>query len=84
MFPNIILFLVDDMGLMDTSAPMLTDEDGNPQRHSLYNLAQDPSESDNLAANHPEELKRMMQGMVQELESPTTGQTARSRSTPRK
>ena len=29
--PNIILFLVDDMGLMDTSASMLTDEDGNPQ-----------------------------------------------------
>ena len=26
--PNIILFLVDDMGLMDTSVPMLTDEAG--------------------------------------------------------
>ena len=24
--PNIILFLVDDMGLMDTSVPMLTDQ----------------------------------------------------------
>ena len=27
--PNIILFLVDDMGLMDTSAPMLADDSGN-------------------------------------------------------
>ena len=26
--PNIIVFLVDDMGLMDSSVPMLTDEDG--------------------------------------------------------
>ena len=33
--PNIIVFLVDDMGLMDTSVPMLTDEDGKPQRHPL-------------------------------------------------
>jgi hypothetical protein len=30
--PNIILFLVDDMGLMDTSVPMLADEQGKPQR----------------------------------------------------
>ena len=28
--PNIIVFLVDDMGLMDTSAPMLVDENGKP------------------------------------------------------
>lgn len=33
--PNIIFFLVDDMGLMDTSVPMLTDDRGNPRRHSL-------------------------------------------------
>ena len=26
--PNIIVFLVDDMGLMDTSVPFLTDENG--------------------------------------------------------
>ena len=35
--PNIILFLVDDMGLMDTSVPMLTDENGKahfgPDQH---------------------------------------------------
>ena len=28
--PNIILFLVDDMGLMDTSLPFDADENGNP------------------------------------------------------
>ena len=27
--PNIIVFLVDDMGLMDTSVPFLTDGSGN-------------------------------------------------------
>ena len=33
--PNIILFLVDDMGLMDTSVPMLAGPDGKPKRHPL-------------------------------------------------
>lgn len=33
--PNIILFLVDDMGVMDTSVPFLTDEAGRVQMHSL-------------------------------------------------
>lgn len=41
--PNIILFLVDDMGLMDTSVPMLIDEQGNPQRHPLNNWYRTPS-----------------------------------------
>jgi len=41
--PNIILFLVDDMGLMDTSAPMLTDEDGSPQRHPLNDWYRTPN-----------------------------------------
>ena len=31
--PHIVLFLVDDMGVMDTSAPMLTDEHGKPKRY---------------------------------------------------
>jgi arylsulfatase A-like enzyme len=31
--PNIVLFLVDDMGLMDTSVPMLADENGKPKRY---------------------------------------------------
>lgn len=33
--PNIVLFLVDDMGLMDTSVPMLTDDDGKAIKHPL-------------------------------------------------
>ena len=33
--PNVIVFLVDDMGLMDTSLPFLTDEAGNPVRYPL-------------------------------------------------
>jgi hypothetical protein len=28
--PNVVIFLVDDMGVMDTSVPFLTDEHGNP------------------------------------------------------
>jgi len=40
--PNIIIFLVDDMGLMDTSAPMLTDKDGNPRRHPLNDWYRTP------------------------------------------
>ena len=41
--PNIVLFLVDDMGLMDTSAPMLTDQEGNPQRHPLNHWYRTPN-----------------------------------------
>lgn len=33
--PNIILFLVDDMGVMDTSVPFLTDTEGKVQTHPL-------------------------------------------------
>ena len=33
--PNIILFLVDDMGVMDTSVPFLTDSEGQIQTHPL-------------------------------------------------
>jgi len=33
--PNIIVFLVDDMGLMDTSVPFLTDTNGNSLKYSL-------------------------------------------------
>ena len=38
-------------------------------RYGLYDLASDPSESRNLAAENPEQLRNMMQGMVRELES---------------
>lgn len=36
--PNIIIFLVDDMGLMDTSVPMLTDDSGQPVLHPLLSF----------------------------------------------
>jgi arylsulfatase A-like enzyme len=41
--PNIIVFLVDDMGLMDTSVPFLTDADGNPVTYLLNNFYQTPN-----------------------------------------
>ena len=34
--PNIIVFLVDDMGLMDTSVPFLADESGRLVPYSEY------------------------------------------------
>ena len=33
--PNIIVFLVDDMGLMDTSVPFLEDANGQPKKYPL-------------------------------------------------
>lgn len=33
--PNIVLFVVDDMGVMDTSVPFLTDSLGQPQAYPL-------------------------------------------------
>lgn len=41
--PNIILFLVDDIGLMDTSVRMLVDENGSPQRHPLNDWYRTPN-----------------------------------------
>ena len=41
--PNIILFLVDDMGLMDTSVPMLADQNGKPKRHPLNDWYRTPN-----------------------------------------
>jgi len=41
--PNVILFLVDDMGLMDTSVPMLADKDGKPKRHPLNDWYRTPN-----------------------------------------
>lgn len=40
--PNIMVFLVDDMGMMDTSVPFLTDEDGNPKRYPLNDYYRTP------------------------------------------
>ena len=41
--PNIIVFLVDDMGLMDTSLPFIVDEQGNPVKQPLNDWYQTPN-----------------------------------------
>jgi len=41
--PNIIVFLVDDMGVMDTSVPFLTDADGRPLRYPLNDFYHTPA-----------------------------------------
>ncbi len=41
--PNIMVFLVDDMGLMDTSVPFLTDDSGKPKPYSLNRYYRTPS-----------------------------------------
>ncbi|MDP6524799.1 MAG: sulfatase-like hydrolase/transferase [Kiritimatiellia bacterium] len=41
--PNIVIFLVDDMGVMDTSVAMLTDSKGNPKRYRLNDFNRTPS-----------------------------------------
>ncbi len=40
--PNIMVFLVDDMGVMDTSLPFLTDKAGKPKRYPLNNFYRTP------------------------------------------
>lgn len=41
--PNIVVFLVDDMGPMDTSVPFMTDEKGKPKRYPLNDYYRTPS-----------------------------------------
>ncbi len=41
--PNIIVFLVDDMGLMDTSVPFAVDKKKRPERHPLNEWYQTPN-----------------------------------------
>ena len=41
--PNVMVFLVDDMGVMDTSVPFLTDADGNPKRYPLNDYYRTPA-----------------------------------------
>jgi arylsulfatase A-like enzyme len=41
--PNIILMLVDDMGVMDTSVACLTDASGQPQRYPLNDFYRTPN-----------------------------------------
>lgn len=41
--PNVIVFLVDDMGVMDTSVPLLTDSQGRPKRYRLNDFYRTPN-----------------------------------------
>lgn len=41
--PNIVIFLVDDMGVMDTSVPFLTDAEGRPKRYPLNDFYRTPN-----------------------------------------
>lgn len=41
--PNVVVFLVDDMGIMDTSVPFLTDADGRPKRYPLNDYYRTPN-----------------------------------------
>jgi arylsulfatase A-like enzyme len=41
--PNIMVFLVDDMGVMDTSVAFMTDASGQAQRHPLNDYYRTPS-----------------------------------------
>ena len=41
--PNIVLFLVDDMGVMDTSVPFLTDASGRPKKSPLNEWYRTPN-----------------------------------------
>lgn len=41
--PNLVVFLVDDMGVMDTSLPFLTDEAGKPKRYPLNDYYRTPN-----------------------------------------
>ena len=41
--PNIVILLVDDMGVMDTSLPFLTDAEGKPKRYPLNDYYRTPN-----------------------------------------
>ncbi|MGN6543687.1 MAG: sulfatase [Aureliella sp.] len=41
--PNVVVFLVDDMGVMDTSVPFLTDASGQPKRYPLNEYYRTPN-----------------------------------------
>lgn len=41
--PNIVIMLVDDMGVMDTSLPFLTDENGQPKMYPLNEYYRTPN-----------------------------------------
>ncbi|MBK1790283.1 sulfatase-like hydrolase/transferase [Persicirhabdus sediminis] len=41
--PNVIIFLIDDMGLMDTSVPFITDKQGQPEVQKLNEYYHTPA-----------------------------------------
>ena len=41
--PNVIIFLVDDLGIMDTSVPFLTDDNDQPKRYPLNDYYRTPN-----------------------------------------
>lgn len=41
--PNVVVFLIDDMGVMDTSVPFLTDNAGKPKPYPLNEFYRTPS-----------------------------------------
>jgi len=43
--PNIIIFLVDDMGLMDTSVPFIIDAQGHPAKQPLNDYYRTPNKT---------------------------------------
>lgn len=74
--PNIVVFLVDDMGLMDTSVPFLTDDGGEPVKFPLNEWYRTPN-MEKLASQGV----RFSQFYAQSVCSPTrasimTGQNA--------
>lgn len=40
--PNVVVFLIDDMGVMDTSVPFLTDQNGQAKRYPLNDYYRTP------------------------------------------
>ena len=64
--PNIVVFLVDDMGLMDTSLPFVTDKDGNPVEQPLNRWYRTPN-MERLAAQGT----RFTQFYAQSVSSPS-------------
>jgi arylsulfatase A-like enzyme len=41
--PNVVVFLVDDMGLMDTSVQFIVDAEGKPEKHPLNDFFRTPN-----------------------------------------
>jgi len=51
--PNIVVMLVDDMGVMDTSVPFLTDGSGQPKRYPLNDFYRTPNMERLAAQGNP-------------------------------